>query len=401
MIERDGQITLPEDKVYDGVRQSASESVRRYSLLRNVNLFNRGALTKDRGIRRIHATDISSGADMLGGYDAHFQGGAQKMVVVNTGDAYVFNTTTDEFDAQGLGLANAAPAMFTFADKLLLMNGTDFRTMTSAGTWTTVAGAPAAKFGTVHSERALVAGVAGSEHLFYVSGIRDETDWDVTLAVIVDSAANSAGLTNLGRLGPYVIVQTAQSTHAYELNTDNPRDWDTFDISGTVGAVTHRSWAQVEAVGGGDTSKSYAFFWGVNGPHMMTYSGSKPSLVSLVDPIMRACRGEAFQNMPALDPTKYDQVEAVYVPELGQVRFGVTAAGGLSNDTILWVDVESAIDFADGKEDYCFWGVRDNEGLGYVPCDVLFTARVDTNGHPATDGLERCSGGQGRGRLRV
>jgi len=393
MLERDGRLTLPEGQIYDGIRQSASQAVVRYSLLRNLHVFNRKALTKFRGIRRIHTTDIASGADMLGGFDAHFQGGTQKMVVVNTGDAYLYNTATGEFDAQSQGLANAAPKMLVFNDKLLLMNGTNFRSMTSAGTWTAVGGSPpAAQFGTVHAERLLVAGVSGSEHLFYPSGIRDETDWDASLAVIVDSAEASSGLTNLGRLGPYVIVQTRQSTHAYQLSTDNPRDWDNFDISGTVGIVTHRSWIEVEGAKGGDQSKSYAFFWSNNGPYMLSYSGSRPTLVSLMDPIMRSVRGEAYQSAPALEASRYNQVEAAYVPEFGQVRFGVSSLGSSANDLILWVDVESAIDFADGKIEYPYWGIRDNANLGYVPCDALFTARVDSSGHPSAAGQERCFG---------
>jgi hypothetical protein len=314
---------------------------------------------------------------------------------VDESDAYVFNTTTEEFDAQAQSLANARAKMLMFADKMLLMNGTQFRSMTSAGTWTTVGGSPpAATFGTVLAERCLVGGISGSEHLFYVSGIRDETVWDASLAVIVDSAERSAGLTNLGRLGPNVIVQTRQSTHSYQLSSDNPRDWDSSDVSTLVGATCHTGWVEVEGVRGGDTSKSYAFFWSNNGPAMLTYSYGRPSLVSLADPIMRCVRGEVYQGMPALEPSRAGDVQAAYVPQYGQVRFAVTSYGGSRNDMILWVDVESAIDYADGKLDYPYWGVRDNAGLGYVPCDSLFTVRVDENSHPSATGQERGFGGR-------
>ena len=394
MLERDGLLTLVEENTYDGVRQSASEGIRRYSLLRNLNVFNREALTKEHGIRRLHAADFGSSADVLGGYDAHYQGGTQVVVAVNTGDVFEYNTSTRAFDAKSQSLANARPDLFMFANKLLLLNGTQFRSRTSAGTWTAVSGSPpAAKFGTVHAGRALVAGVSGSEHLFYPSGVRDETDWDTSLAVIVDSAEGTSGLTNLGRLGPYMIVQTPSSTHAYQLSTDNPRDWDNFDISTQVGATVHTAWVEVERAKGNEM-RSYSFFWGYGGPYMLAHTGSKPALLGLMDPIMRSVRGTEYQDFPALDVSRYGSVSAAYEEETGRVLFGVTKQGDAENNLILWVDVESAVAFADGQVEYPFWGLRDNVNLGYFPSDVLFTAQVDSTGLPSATGQRRVLAGR-------
>ncbi|ANS05237.1 hypothetical protein [uncultured Mediterranean phage] len=395
-IERGGFLTIVEDELRDGVRQSASESVRRYSLLQNVHLFNRDAITKDLGIRRMHSSDIASGADVLGGFDARFRNGAQKVVVVNASDAHLYNTTTKQFVAQSQSLANARPDQFMFADKMLLLNGTNFKSMTSSGTWANVTGSPpAAKFGTVHANRAIVSGVSGSEHLFYPSGINDENSWDATLAVVVEGSEGSSGITNLGRLGSTMIVQTSRSTHSYTLSSENPRDWDNTDVAGTVGNVHHRTWVEVDTAAQGE-DQAAAFFWSTDGPCLITMPshGGRPSVVSLMDPIMRSTRGSDYQNFPALNVGRFANIESTYVPELGQVRFGVAKKASAENDLILWIDVESAIAFSDGEIEYPYWGLRKSDELGYFPCDVLFTAQVDEAGVPSTTGMDRCIGGR-------
>lgn len=394
-VERDGFLSMEEDKVREGVRQSASESIRRYTLIQNAHIFNQEALTKDLGIRRIHSTNIGSSTDILAGFDAHFDNGNQKLVVVNTTDAHIYNTTTKQFDAQSLSLANERPGIFMYNGYMLLFNGTQQKQLSAAGTWTAISGSPpAAKFGTVHASRALIGGISGSENTFWVSGINDHETWDASLAVVVDQTPGSGAMTNLARLGPFVIVQTRQSTHAYQLTTDNPRDWDNFDISPSVGAIHHRSWCTVDGTPKGEDD-SYAFFWGDGGPYMLTQGGEgDPTLIGLADPIMRSTRGKAYQEFPALQVSQYAKVESCYVPEYGQVRFGLTEYGSSSNDIVLWIDVESAIEFAEGQEEYPFWGLRNNDGLGYFPCEALFSARVDEDGVPSTTGEVRCFGGR-------
>ncbi len=125
MIDRDGQFTWDEDNVFDGIRQDVSESVRKYRIVRNCHFANRGALTKDRGVKPLHASRIgSTGENTTGLLDCHFNNGTQILVAVNEGasnaDAYTFDNTSRAWTAQSVSIANAVrPMMVMFADQLL------------------------------------------------------------------------------------------------------------------------------------------------------------------------------------------------------------------------------------------------------------------------------------------
>ena len=130
-LQKDGLYTWTEDLIYDGIRQDASESVRRYRNIENMNWWIRGAITKDLGTRFLTSTPIESGDyETVAGFDAHFSDGTQKLAVVNGigGPAqrvYLYNTTTDAFVQEATPVLHDTnrPDMFMFANKLMVLDG--------------------------------------------------------------------------------------------------------------------------------------------------------------------------------------------------------------------------------------------------------------------------------------
>ena len=128
MIDRDGQFTWEETNVFDGIRQDVSESLRKYRSVQNAHFANRGALTKDLGVKPLHASRIGAAAkDVTAVLDCHFNNATQILVAVNEGssnaDAYTFDTTTRAWTAQSVSIANSVrPSMVMFADQLHLVD---------------------------------------------------------------------------------------------------------------------------------------------------------------------------------------------------------------------------------------------------------------------------------------
>ncbi len=395
------EFTWPESRVYDGMRQSASEATRRYRLLRNVDLHNRGALTKVRGIRDMYQTPLNGGAPVNGGMDCHFQDGTQQ-VVLHVGDGlYRWNSGDQVFADEGRTVANEQSHGVMFANRLILMNGEDFLSMTSVGSWTTVEQLPEIegggdgripRFGAMHAERLCVAGVSGNEHYIYPSAVRDENDFELQNIIVVE-VPHDPGITNLANLGPFLVAQTQNGTIVYQKGVESPRDWGKWDVSMDIGCVSHRAWCTVSR-GRGDNNRSYGFFWDRDeGPFMMmTTGGDRPVLIPLGDPIRHAIEGRERQGLPGLATAMVDQIQAVYAPEFNQVRFSCAQAGSTENNCYLAVDVDSAIAFGAGMLEYPHWVLRDNPNLELLqwtpafPVSFMLPIRVGADGYPSSLG---------------
>ena len=250
MIDRDGQFTWEETNVFDGIRQDVSESLRKYRSVQNVHFANRGALTKDLGIKPLHASRIgASGKNVTAALDCHFNNATQILVAVNEGssnaDAYTFDTATRAWTAQSVSIVNGVrPSMVMFADQLHLVDGTTLRRMNASKSWSTPGEGTYSnpcKFGTVYANRLILSGNATYPYSFFPSGVRDAGTWDATLAVDV-TGAQGERIPALGTLGPFLIVGGETFTRAYYLGTASPRDWDGDVVSSRVGPVHHSSY---------------------------------------------------------------------------------------------------------------------------------------------------------------
>ena len=402
MIDRDGQFTWDEDNVFDGIRQDVSESVRKYRIVRNCHFANRGALTKDRGVKPLHASRIgSTGKNTTGILDCHFNNGTQILVAVNEGasnaDAYTFEPTTRAWTAQSVSIANAVrPMMVMFADQLHIADGTTLRRMNASKSWSTPGESTYSnpcKFGTVYANRLILSGNANYPQSFFPSGVRDSGTWDASLAVDVTEAQGER-ITALGTLGTFLIVGGETFTRAYYLGTASPRDWDGDVLSSRVGPVHHSSYVEVPAAGG-NASSNFGFFWSREGPMMLAQIGSGlPVMKSLADPLRRAIRGITFEGLDGLAVESYDDVTAAYVPEYDEIRFSLIKKDNYSAtaraDTVYCLSLASAIAYADRPwENAPIWRIRDN-GNQTLPCSTLATARLHPDTHlPSVDGTVR------------
>ena len=404
MLERDGQFTWEEDGLFDGIRQDASESVRRYRVVRNAHLFNQGALTKRKGLYQLSSATIgSSTLDTVAGYDCHFTNGTQKLVVVQEGasnaDAYVYNTATRDWTAQSVSIANGKRVdMVMFADELHTMDGGTLRKMNASTTWATPGESTysnPSNFGTVYANRLVLSGNGTYPHQFFPSGIRDSGTWDAALAVTVTGVQGET-VTCLGAMGPFLIVGGKSFTRAYYLGTASPFAWDYDDISTLIGPQAHQSFVTVPAAQG-KAGRNAAFFWSTEGPMMLYHHGQGlPSLYNLTPPIHRAIKGIDHQGMPPLAVDRYADITAAYVPELDQIRFSVVSKSNfVTNGTnslselVMSVSLASCLAFAEG-DGYPFWSYQDNANAD-LPVSTLFTAQVHPDTHlPSTDGIIRC-----------
>ena len=402
MIERSGQFTWEEDAVFDGIRQDASESVRRYRVLRNGHLFNRGAVTKDKGLKHIATTRIGSDSlDTLAGFAAHFNDGTQKLCIIQEGasnaDLYFFNTSDSTWTAQSRTIANnKRVVLLMFANKLHVIDGTTLQSWTGSA-WATPGESSysnPSSIGAVYANRLILAGNATNPFTFFPSGIRDSTSWDAALSVDV-TGAHGEKITAIGTLGSFLIVGGRTFTRSYYLGTASPYDWDNDHISTLIGPSSQLSYVPIPATQG-KTGRNVAFFWSTDGPMMLYQEGNGlPSLLDLSPPLAKASRGIEYQGLPALAIDRFDDVIGSYVPEFDEVRFAVTkkttyAGGGTQNDMLCCLSLTSALSFAMGETAYPYWRIRDNENKD-LPVSTLFTARIhpDSNA-PDTDGVLRC-----------
>ena len=399
MIKNGIEFEWPDDRLYDGIRQDATESVLRYRMVRNANWKNIGALTKDLGLRRINTDQPGSGSyDVRGGIDTVFNDDTQLLLafIAESGatGVYSLDIATRSLGAKIATLANVVPDAVMFANKAILIDGTTLRSMTSGKVFATPGEATYSnpcRFGTVYANRLILAGNPNYPYNFFPSATRDETDWDPSLAVETTSVAGEE-INCLGICGSFLIVGGSTYTRAYYLGTNSPRDWDWEEISGDVGPVNHRAFVHVPRAKG-QAGRNYSFFWTRNGPMMLAQVGqSLPALYDLWRPIEMAVRGVDHQGFPALDRTAFDEVECTYVPEYREVRFTcrkLAAPAATQNDIILAVDIDSAIDFAMEQASYPKWRVRDNVNSA-IASSTIFTARVDpATALPSLTGVEK------------
>lgn len=407
MIDRDGQFTWEETNVFDGIRQDVSESLRKYRSVQNAHFANRGALTKDLGVKPLHASRIAaSDKNVTAALDCHFNNATQILVAVNEGssnaDAYTFDTTTRAWTAQSVSIANGVrPSMMMFADQLHIADGTTLRRMNASKSWSTPGESTYSnpcKFGTVYANRLILSGNANYPYSFFPSGVRDGGTWDATLAVDV-TGAQGERITALGTLGTFLIVGGETFTRAYYLGTASPRDWDGDVLSSRVGPVHHSSYVEVPAAGG-NASSNFGFFWSREGPMMLAQVGSGlPVMKSLADPIRKAVRGTNYEGLDGLAVESYADVTAAYVPEYDEIRFSLIKKNNYSAtaraDVIYCLSVASAIAFAGNPaEAHPIWRIRDNTNQP-LPCSTLFTARLHPDTHlPSVDGTVRCLSAQ-------
>jgi len=402
LIDRDGQFTWEETNVFDGIRQDVSESLRKYRSVQNAHFANRGALTKDLGVKPLHASRIAaSDKNVTAALDCHFNNATQILVAVNEGssnaDAYTFDTTTRAWTAQSVSIANSVrPSMVMFADQLHIADGTTLRRMNASKSWSTPGESTYSdpcKFGTVYANRLILSGNATYPYSFFPSGVRDGGTWDATLAVDV-TGAQGERITALGTLGTFLIVGGETFTRAYYLGTASPRDWDGDVLSSRIGPVHHSSYVEVPAAGG-NASSNFGFFWSREGPMMLAQVGSGlPVMKSLADPIRKAVRGTSYEGLDGLAVESYADVTAAYVPEYDEIRFSLIKKDNYSAtaraDVIYCLSVASAIAFAGNPaEAHPIWRIRDNTNQP-LPCSTLFTARLHPDTHlPSVDGTVR------------
>src|SRR3990167_9397607 len=193
-VDRYGNFSWSEPALYDGINQNISSSRRRWRLLRNCNLTAfRGGLTKDLGSRVLSSAVLDSGSiDTFAGFDAHFSDNTQKLYIFQNSsadqDVYLVNSDRT-FTDQALSLAQTRPDVFMFANRMCVLDGTTFRTVTAGGTWATPATAIIndCRFGTVYANRAIVAGSGAQPYTFHPSEVRDPTTWDTGMEVNVST----------------------------------------------------------------------------------------------------------------------------------------------------------------------------------------------------------------------
>jgi hypothetical protein len=396
-VERDGTVTWSEDRIFDGIRQDATESERRYRGIRNWNWRNIGALTKDLGFRAIHQTAVSADNPAKAALDCRFNDGTQKLVLAQgiSGGAslYVFNTTTNEFgSALSPTLAPVDhPDMIMFANKLYVLDGNELVAMDSAETITTPGESSysnPSRFGVVYGNRLIVAGNSTYPFTFFPSGIRDATDWDV------DNSHDVTGLHGetiecLGLCGPYMIVGGPKFTRAYYLGLETAVDWDWDTVSDYIGPINHASYLSVTRRG-----HNFGFFMSEEGPMVLHQRQGLPTMFPLWHPLDRMVRGLAHQGMEGLVLGTYDKTTTVYVPEYNEVRFAVCMKeGALDPDepnALLCVNFDSVMNFiSDPTNNYPFWRVRNND-VSRLQAERVFVCRVDpTTGRPSASGMNR------------
>jgi len=398
-IDRSGEFIWEEDQIFDGIRQDATESIRRYRIVRNFNFRNIGAITKDLGIRPIHETAISSSYVSKAALDCHFNNGTQKLVlcqgVSGGGNLHVYNTATNEFGSSlGVTIANVDhPCMVMFADKLHILDGTTLRTMNSSESMATPGESSysnPSKFGIVYGNRLVVSGNATYPFSFFPSGLRDSGTWDVDLSVDV-TGLHGETIKCMGTCGPYAIVGGPKFTRAYYLGTADPYDWDWDEVSNEVGPINHASYQAVSRNG-----EYFGFFWSEEGPMVLHQSQGLPRLFPLWKPIDKTVRGVPHQGLPAHVVGQYSKVTSVYVPEYNEVRFATVQDTGVSPlptepNQIYAVDLDSVIAYVrEPQRMYPKWRLRDNSNFD-LQCERIFIARVDpSSGYPSSTGQNRC-----------
>jgi hypothetical protein len=399
-----------------GIRQDVSDIAERANCLRNANWRVADCLTKDRGIRQFNALPIGTGTT-YGLFEARFSDGTQTLLAFqDTGSAcsvHRWQAAAGLFTVpMATTLARVKPYVTMFANKVAVLDGVAVRTINSATaanlstlptTDTSLSGqvndfsfVGACTWGVVYANRLVLFGSPDSPWYFYPSEVREYV-WD---AAIGYSVMSTRGERILGACtcGPYLLVGGEEFLRAFYLGTAGPEDWDWDSLSEEVGPINWQSMVQVTRGYGNDAS-AFTFFWGKHGPMMVAYMGSGlPTLVPLWRQLQIMLMGVTQDDLPGLDLTTFDQIEAVYAPEYDEVRFACRYAGSTANDVLLCVDVNSCVAMMVGSAGaYPLWRVRDNAALTVqgsaargLPCGTVATAEMHpTSGALTTTGVRR------------
>lgn len=407
MIERGGQFTWPEDDIYGGIRQDASESVNRYRYLQNVNVSVYESIVKDKGVRRLTDSVLYSGREIYTIFDARFHGGTQKMVVFanngSNGKCNVLNADRS-WTEESPTFAQVRPSVNMFGNRMVVFDGSTLRSWTGSA-WATPGNSTVnpCKFGVVYKNRLVAFGDPSNPYYFYPSDIRtrmdwDGTDWDANYAVEVTDSRGEE-INGAFVVGSFLIVGGRTFTHAHYSGTTSRYDWDWDELSGQVGPVNFESCVSISRAYG-NNMQNYGFFWSEEGPMMIVQQGTGlPSILPLWETIRYAVRGETHQGMTGLNTALFNQIEAVWDPDTREVRFSCASSSSNENDMLLCLDLDSSIRFALSRgtdpTSYPFWRVRNNTNWPF-PAQAMGVVQVDLDtGLPSTTGRNRTFLGRG------
>lgn len=406
-----GEFDLPSPTMRVGIRQDVSDLALHGVCLRNANWRVADCLTKDRGLRAFCSTAIGTGTT-YGAFEARFSNGTQKLLAFQqaSGACAVvpWNATTETWDtALATTLEAGKPWAGMFANKAVLLDGNQLYTYDSAtaADLTTVAvtdeDGEAVDFpnrctwGVVYANRLVLFGDPQNPFYFWPSEVRT-LQWDATIGYSVMSTRGER-IKGACTCGPYLLVGGDEFLRAFYLGTAGPEDWDWDSLSEEVGPVNWQSMVQVSR-GYGNQASSFTFFWGKQGPMMVAHMGSGlPTLVPLWRQIQTMLRGTAANDVPGLDPSCFNSIEAAYALEYDEVRFTCRYAGSTSMDLVLCVDVTSCVAMMTGASAYPLWRIRDNADLEIggatrgLPASSICTVELDPDtGDLSTEGTRRC-----------
>ena len=403
MLDRDGRFTWSDGNLAGGIRQDVTESVLRYRLIKNLNQAIRGALTKDKGCRRLYTTAPHGEAyDTKGAIDCRFNNGNQRvMLFLDNGTnikAHLFNSDRT-LTVQSPSFSRTVRSWHgMFANKLFVCDGDTLRAW-DGSSWTTpgASNVNACRFGVVYASRLILFADPTYPYFFYPSSVRDGTVWDADLAVEVTEARGEA-ITGAATCGSYLLVGGETFLRAYQLGEASPVDWTWDSLSERLGPINWQSMVTINRAWGND-QQNFTMFWTKEGPYMaVQLAEGTPALISLAEPLKRSIHGKAYQGMPALDLGMYNVVEGVWAPEFNEVRFTVAQDGDSQHHQMLCVDVDSAAAYAlnPGEGVYPYWRVRDNKNwTDGFPASTVFSCEVDpSTGLPSTSGMVRAFTGQ-------
>ena len=390
-----------EDKIgVEGINQRASQAQRRYRELTNFNWKRTGALTKDRGLRRVSTSTLENGShDTVAGFDAHFNDGTHKVLIfqetATVVDVYELDSSRAYSKHSNPSLAKVTPSVMQIANKVVIFDGTTLRTMDGSRNWATPGNSLSnpCKFGTVYANRLIASGNSTYPQTFFPSGIRDAGEWDGANSVAVTGVQGEL-IESVGRCGPYLVVGGRNFTRVYYLGTASARDWDWDSLSETTGPISFKSFVDVSLSRGNET-QDYAFFWGTEGPMMIAYSGGGlPVLHSLWEPLQYAISGENYEEVAAMEVSNFTDIVASWIPETREIRFGFATQGqsGTPKNNAFWcLDFDSAVGYANSSgKIYPAWRLRNNPNMDEFPASTIFLATLHpVNGIVDSDGKRK------------
>lgn len=390
-VDQEGNFFYEDRALYEGIRQDLPLQARRWRVLKNVNHNKRGVLTFRNGIRPLNSA-ISGNPTFKAGIDAQFSSGTQKVVVVAGTDAYVLNTTTREFTAQSLTLANAQPDLQMFADKLLLFNGTDEKSY-DGSSWANLSGSPpSGTIVTTHANRAIVSGVSGSPYEFYYSGVRNPNSWDTSNDKVIVGGTSGEAITAMTTLGSYLLVCTLRASWIYQQSATNPADWDfetiSDDASQSAGCVANNILSVTRS------GVYMAFAWDQRGPVVFYRIGNSVSVKPLWEPIYDIVQGNTDAPLEGLNTAAYSDVRIGYQEALQEVHFACAKTGDSENNVHLVYDLQSILEYINGNREQPIVWIKDNANTDWYPGDCLFPVRVGSDGLPSSTGFNRLFGGR-------